>query len=151
MNEPVRSSSAYEFISFSVGNQDFCIGTTSVREIRGWTPAMALPHAPEHVIGVVNLRGLVLPIVDLSVRLGFQATTPTSRHAIIVVETGRQVVGLLVDAVSDIFTVDDQQIQPVSNIAGNARNCLHGVIAMEGRLVGAIDMANLLPFMNMAA
>ena len=80
----------------------------SVREIRGWTPATALPHAPAYVRGVINLRGSVLPIVDLAERLGFPQTEATQRHVIIVVQVDAQIVGLLVDAVSDILSHDDR-------------------------------------------
>jgi purine-binding chemotaxis protein CheW len=146
------SSKASELIAFNIGEQQFCLRTTSVREIRGWTPATPLPHAPEFVLGVVNLRGVVLPIVDLAVRLGFPPTQPTARHAIIVVEVGSQVAGLLVDGVSDIFTADDAQIQATPEIAAEtAKLYLRGVIAMEGRLIGVIDIANLLPATELAA
>ena len=107
----VGTAKGSELIAFSIGSQEFCISTTSVREIRGWTPATALPHAPPFVLGVVNLRGLVLPIVDLAVRLGFPQSEPKVRHAIIVVEYGAQVAGLLVDGVSDIFTASEEQIR----------------------------------------
>ena len=135
-----------ELIAFNIGEQEFCVNTTSVREIRGWTPTTALPHAPNFVLGVVNLRGVVLPIVDLAVRLGFPSTQPTARHAIIVVEAGRQIAGLLVDGVSNIFTADEEQIQSTPEIAADtARLYVRGVIAMDGRLIGVMDIANLLP------
>ena len=154
MNESakVATGKGDELIAFNIGAQEFCISTTSVREIRGWTPATPLPHAPEFVLGVVNLRGVVLPIVDLAVRLGFPPTQPTARHAIIVVEAGNQVAGLLVDGVSDIFTAEDAQIQPTPEIAAEtAKLYLRGVIAMDGRLIGVIDIANLLPATQLAA
>ena len=141
-----------ELIAFNIGSQEFCLGITSVREIRGSTPATALPHAPDFVLGVVNLRGVVLPIVDLAVRLGFPRTEPTARNAIIVVEFGRQVVGLLVDGVSDIFTAGEEQIQPTPEIAAEtARLFLRGVIALDGRLIGVVDIAHLLPPSELAA
>jgi purine-binding chemotaxis protein CheW len=147
-----HSGKVSELIAFNIGEQQFCLRTISVREIRGWTPATPLPHAPEFVLGVVNLRGVVLPIVDLAVRLGFPPTQPTARHAIIVVEAGDQVAGLLVDGVSDIFTADAAQIQPTPEIAAEtAKAYLRGVIAMDGRLIGVIDIANLLPATELAA
>ena len=98
------------------------------------------------MLGVVNLRGAVLPIVDLAMQLGFPPTEPTARHAIIVVEFGRQVAGLLVDGVSEIFTASEEQIQPTPDIAAEtAKLFLRGVIAMNGRLIGVIDIENLLP------
>ena len=148
MSESARTTTGEggELIAFNIGSQEFCIRTTAVREIRGWTPATALPHAPAFVLGVVNLRGAVLPIVDLAMQLGFPPTEPTARHAIIVVEFGRQVAGLLVDGVSEIFTASEEQIQPTPDIAAEtAKLFLRGVIAMSGRLIGVIDIANLLP------
>ena len=84
MSESVKTDTGEggELIAFNIGAQEFCVSTTAVREIRGWTPATALPHAPAFVLGVVNLRGAVLPIVDLAMRLGFPptATNGASRH-----------------------------------------------------------------------
>jgi purine-binding chemotaxis protein CheW len=148
----VGTGKGAELIAFNIGSQEFCISTTSVREIRGWTPATPLPHAPAFVLGVVNLRGVVLPIVDLAVRLGFPPTEPTARHAIIVAEFGRQVAGLLVDGVSDIFTAGEEQIQPTPDIAAEtAKLYVRGVIPMDGRLIAVIDIANLLPSPELAA
>jgi purine-binding chemotaxis protein CheW len=154
MSESVKAgtSKGSELIAFNIGSQEFCIGTTSVREIRGWTPTTVLPHAPAFVLGVVNLRGVVLPIVGLAMQLRFSATEPTARHAIIVVEYGNQVAGLLVDGVSDIFTAGEEQIQPTPDIAAQtAKLFLRGVIAMEGRLIGVIDISNLLPSSELGA
>lgn len=145
-NATVGACKGGERIAFNIGSQEFCTSTMSVREIRGWTPATALPHAPDFVLGVVNLRGVVLPIVDLAMKLGFPPTEPTARHAIIVVECGQQVAGLLVDGVSEIFTATEEQILPTPDIAAEtAKLYLRGVIALEGRLLGVVDIANLLP------
>ena len=88
----------------------------SVREIRGWTAATPLPRTPDFVRGVINLRGAVLPIIDLSARLGLGFTEPEARHVIIVCRINNQMVGLLVDAVSDILTVTDDLIQPTPDV-----------------------------------
>ena len=94
-----------ELIAFRIGDQEFCVNIMSVREIRGWTPATPMPHSPSYMKGVLNLRGAVLPIIDLSARLGMRPTEPSPRHVIIVAQVNRKVVGLLVEAVSDILTV----------------------------------------------
>jgi purine-binding chemotaxis protein CheW len=154
MNENValKGRASSELIAFNIGAQEFCIGTMSVREIRGWTPATALPHAPSFVLGVVNLRGVVLPIVDLAVRLGFPPSEPTARHAIIVAEFENQAAGLLVDGVSNLFTASDDEIQPTPDIATQStKKFLRGVIATDGRLIGVIDIANLLPAIELVA
>ena len=72
-----------ELIAFRIGDQEFCVNIMSVREIRGWTPATPMPHAPSYVLGVINLRGAVLPIVDMALRLGMKPAEPTVRHVII--------------------------------------------------------------------
>ena len=88
-----------ELISFRIGAQEFCVDIMVIREIRGWTAATALPQSPAFVRGVINLRGAVLPIVDLASRLGFESTEVNDRNVIIVADIGGQVVGLLVDAI----------------------------------------------------
>jgi len=143
---------ARELIAFRIGEQEFCVDIMSVREIRGWTPATPLPHAPSYVNGVINLRGAVLPIVDLAARLGFQRTNPTARSVIIVVRVDQQLFGLLVDAVSDILTVTDDALQPTPDLASDlAKTFVRGVMAMEGRMISLIATESVLPQLQMAA
>jgi purine-binding chemotaxis protein CheW len=135
-----------ELISFRIGSQEFCVDIMSIREIRGWTPATALPHAPAYVRGVINLRGAVLPIVDLSIRLGLGAAELTPRHVIIVAQVEDQILGLLVDAVSDILTVTDDMIQPTPDVASEAvRTFVRGLLAIDGRMVSFISLDRVLP------
>jgi purine-binding chemotaxis protein CheW len=137
---------ASEFVAFRIGTQEFCVDIMSVREIRGWTPATALPQSPSFVRGVINLRGAVLPIVDLAARLGFPPAEATARHVNIVVQVGRQVVGLLVDAVSDILTITDDLIQPTPDVASEmAKTFVRGVLAVESRMISLIALDNVLP------
>lgn len=141
-----QSGIGRELISFRIGEQEFCVDIMEVREIRGWTPATALPQAPPFVRGVINLRGAVLPIVDLGARLGLGTADPTARHVIIVAQVQNQIVGLLVDAVSDILTVTDQDIQPTPDVASEmVRNFVRGLLAIEGRMVSFISLDRVLP------
>jgi len=141
-----QSGVGRELISFRIGAQEFCVDIMEVREIRGWTPATALPRAPAYVRGVINLRGAVLPIVDLGARLGLGAADPTARHVIIVAQVQNQIVGLLVDAVSDILTVTDEQIQPTPDVVSDmVRNFVRGLLAIEGRMVSFISLDRVLP------
>lgn len=141
-----------ELIAFRIGEQEFCVDIISVREIRGFAAATPLPHAPNFIVGVINLRGTVLPIVDLAARLGFGATVPTARSVVIVVRVARQLVGLLVDAVSDILTVTDDLLQPTPDIASElARTFVRGVMAFEGRMISMIAIDGVLPQTDLAA
>jgi purine-binding chemotaxis protein CheW len=158
MSEITRTKAAHsrELITFRIGTQDFCIDVMLVREIRGWTPATVLPQAPSFVRGVINLRGAVLPIVDLAARLGFPAAEPSARHVIIVTQVGNQVgnqfVGLLVDAVSDILTTTDDLIQPTPDIASEAAKAfVRGILAIEGRMISVIEIDSILPTMELMA
>jgi purine-binding chemotaxis protein CheW len=146
LDNAVKSGASRELISFRIGEQEFCVDIMVVREIRGWTPATPLPRAPSYLCGVINLRGAVLPIVDLAARLGFDATDPTQRHVIIVAQIGRQVVGMLVDAVSDILTVSDEIVQPPPDVASEmVRNFVTGWLAIDGRMISLIALDRILP------
>jgi purine-binding chemotaxis protein CheW len=135
-----------ELIAFRIGDQEFCVNIMAVREIRGWTPAMPLPHAPPHVLGVINLRGAVLPIVDLSARLGMKPSQPTVRHVIIVTQAKTQVVGLLVEAVSDILTITDDNIQPVPEVSSDLeKQYARGILAIDKRMICMIELDALFP------
>ena len=134
-----------ELIAFRVGAQEFCVNIMTIREIRGWTKTTALPRSPPYICGVVNLRGAVLPIVDLSLRLGFAAAEPSARHVIIVAQIGAQVVGLLVDEVSDIITVKKAEIQPTPDVASElVKLFVQGILAIDGRMISLISLDKLL-------
>ena len=97
------------------------------------------------MLGVVNLRGVVLPIVDLAVRLGFPPTDASARQVIIVVQVGAQIVGLLVDAVSDILTLTTETIQPTPEVASAfVRSFVRGMLAIDGRMIGVIELDSIM-------
>jgi purine-binding chemotaxis protein CheW len=141
-----KSGNARELIAFGVGKQEFCIDVMSVREIRGWTPATVLPHSQSFVRGVINLRGAVLPVLDLAVRLGFPPAETMARHVIIVVQVNNQIVGLLVDAVSDILTVNDETVLAPPDVASElAKKFVSGLLAIDGRMMSIISLESVLP------
>jgi Chemotaxis signal transduction protein len=130
-----------ELIAFRIGDQEFSVNIMSVREIRGWTPATPIPHAPDYVMGVINLRGAVLPIVDLAKRLGMKPAEPTARHVIIVAQVRTRVIGLLVDAVSDILTVTDENIQPVPEVSSDLeKQYARGILAIDKRMICLVEL-----------
>lgn len=135
-----------EVVAFRVSEQDFCFDLTSVREIRGWTETTMLPHAQPYVKGVINLRGSVVPVVDLSQRLGLGATEPGPRNVIIITVLGQRTVGLLADVVSDILTVSEGDIQPIPDIIDeNVRRFISGVLLVEGRMIRKMDLEMIIP------
>lgn len=151
-NGVAANSANNEFVAFRVGAQEFCVDIMGVREIRGWTPATPLPHAPPYVRGVINLRGAVLPIVDLAMRFGLGLTEPTPRSVIIVVHIHQQIVGLLVDAVSDILASSEASMQPTPDIASDmAKTFVKGVYAVDGRMISIVTLDSVLPINAKAA
>lgn len=136
-----------DLVCFRIGEQDYCIDITVVREIRGWSPATVLPHAPHHVTGVINLRGAVVAVIDLAARLGLGRTVPTSRHVIIIVTYKNQTVGLLADVVSDIIGINTVSIKPVPEVASDGVGAfITNVITLEdGRMLRKIELGAVLP------
>jgi purine-binding chemotaxis protein CheW len=133
-----------QFITFRSGEQEFGADIMAIREIRGWTETTPLPHAPRYVRGVINLRGVVLPVVDLKARLGREATDANPKHVIVVVETENRTIGLLVDAVSDILTVTAADIQATPDMApGGADGFMDGIAVLGERMVTLLSMDRL--------
>ncbi len=139
------AKSEVEFVTFSAGEQSFSIEITQVREIRRWSPVTALPHAPHEVLGVMNLRGSVIPIYDLAARFGLGQTPENPRNVIVVAMHGGQTVGLLVEAVSEILSVSREQIQETPDIRSEmARQSITGVIPIENGMTRVIDLGAVL-------
>lgn len=140
------ASTSRELIAFRIGDQEFCVDIMAVREIRGWTPATPLPRSPGFMKGVINLRGAVLPIIDLGVRFGLKTSEPTARHVIMVAHIGGRMVGLLVDAVSDIIQLNDEAVQPTPDVASDhVKTFVKGIFALEGRLISLIELDRIVP------
>jgi purine-binding chemotaxis protein CheW len=134
-----------QFITFHSGCQEFGADIMAIREIRGWTDTTPLPHAPDYVRGVINLRGVVLPVVDLKARLGQGVTDVSAKDVIVVVQTGNRTIGLLVDSVSDILTVTGADIQPAPELArAPGTEFVEGIAVLAQRMVTILSMDRLI-------
>jgi purine-binding chemotaxis protein CheW len=133
-----------EFISFAIGNDQYGVDIMAVREIKGWSEITHLPKQPEYVRGVLNLRGVIVPIVDLRCRFGQGVTEATPLHVVIIVQIDQQLVGLLADRVLDIVSFDAANIQPVPRTASNAEvEFLSGLVTVDNAMIALIDLGNL--------
>lgn len=101
-----------QFLTFVVGDENYAIDIASVQEIKGYSAITAIPNAPPYVRGVMNLRGTVIPVVDLRTRFGMPAPTYTKFTVIIVVNVGERIYGLVVDAVSDVLDLAGHALEP---------------------------------------
>lgn len=141
-----EAAGSREIVSFRLAEQDFCIDIMDIREIRGWTPPTPLPHAPDYVRGLINLRGSVLPIVDLSKRLGLTTVDASSRDVIIVAMVDGLLIGLVVDGVSDILTVRQSDIQPTPSVGSEGGlGYVQGIMAIDDRMIRLLDLKRVFP------
>lgn len=141
--EEIEESS--QFLTFEVQENDYAVDIMQVREIRGWTEATRIPNSPEYMRGVINLRGLVIPIFDLKNRFGKGFTDADEKNVVIVVSINERVIGLLVDAVSDILTVKNSQIKnsPSSGDADIEDEYISGLISHQDKMVIILGIENL--------
>jgi purine-binding chemotaxis protein CheW len=145
MRNDDNSQSRRQFITFRSGTQEFAADIMAIREIRGWTETTPLPHAPHYVRGVINLRGVVLPVVDLKARLGLGTTDANPKDVIVVIQSGERTIGLLVDGVSDILTVTASDIQPTPELAREADSeFVEGIAVLSERMVTILSMEKLI-------
>lgn len=146
-SQPAATSARIrQFLSFAVDGRPYCVGIADVREIRQWMRATPLPNQPPHVLGVLNLRGSIVPVQDLRILLGAPAPDPVDTNVIVIVQVGTRRAGLLVDSVSDILSLAEEEIQPVP--IGRTRDgseALLEALATQGeQMVGILDLARVL-------
>jgi purine-binding chemotaxis protein CheW len=138
-------SGTSQFVTFTIGDDQYGVDIMAVREIKGWSEITHLPKQPEYVRGVLNLRGVMVPIIDLRCRFGQGLTEATAMNVVIIVQIEQRLVGLLGDTVSDIVSVDVGQIQAVPRVAQSTRiDFLAGLVTIEGAMIALIDLPNLL-------
>jgi purine-binding chemotaxis protein CheW len=146
------TSATIELLTFRLADQEYSLDIMSVREIRGWTRATPLPHAPSYMKGVINLRGTVLPVMDLPLRLGLQPREHNDRNVIIVVKHNDIMTGLLVDAVSDIIALTAEDLQPPPDMqASSAPNVVSALTVVDERMIRVLDLASIVSSVQSAA
>lgn len=140
----VETTQHVELLTFRLSDQEYSLDIMCVREIRGWTKTTPLPHAPSHMKGVINLRGTVLPVMDLAERLGLPQREHNDRNVIIVVKHDDAMTGLLVDAVSDIIAITDEDLQPPPDLAPNTQaGVIKSLTLLDERMIRVLDLPNV--------
>lgn len=133
-----------QFISFRICDEEYAIDIMSVREIKGWTETTSLPNQPDYIRGVLNLRGTIVPVFDLRCRFGMGLTDATPTHVVIIVNVVDRIIGLLVDAVSDILTVNSAEIRPVPEMdRAVTAEFLAGIMSINESLVVLLSLEKL--------
>ncbi|WP_085901869.1 chemotaxis protein CheW [Kiloniella majae] len=140
----VENAGQQQFITFTVGDQEYGVDIMSVREIKGWVETTLLPNTPEYMRGVLNLRGVIVPIFDLRCRFGLGKTDATNLHVIVIIAVKNRMVGILVDTVSDILTVSNSDIRDVPKMETLIEEeYLSGLVTIEDRMVALLNQERL--------
>ena len=142
---PGANAASTEFISFAIGDEQYGVDIMAVREITEWSGVTQLPNQPDYMRGVLNLRGVMVPIIDLRCRFGQGLTDATPVHVVIVVNVDGKTIGLLADRVLDIVSVEGTQVQPVPQVSrGSQANFLSGLVTIDTTMIALINLKNLL-------
>lgn len=139
--EKTYSSNEIQLVVFKLGREEYGVSILQVQEIKRMTDITRVPHTPDYITGVINLRGSVLPVVDLKKRLDLPAQTHTDHTRIIIVKIDEIVVGMVVDAVSEVLAIDQENIEsPDAVVGGVAANFISGVGKLDNRLLILLNL-----------
>jgi purine-binding chemotaxis protein CheW len=142
-SEPaVVDATAGQFVAFSCGSTGYCLPIMAVREIRSWQPTTQLPGRISAARGVLDIRGTVVEVFDLSILLGGQPIEPTAGSVVLVLALSDRVVGILVDAVSDIIQAHPGELMrvPDQSAATGATGQVSAMVNYQDRLIGILDL-----------
>jgi purine-binding chemotaxis protein CheW len=153
-NAPVKNGKgpgeeSHQVLTFVLGNETYGVDILRVQEIRGWSAVTKIPHAPPHVLGVLNLRGSIVPIVDLRMRFALDRAEYTAITVIIVVSVisaaGRRDFGVVVDGVSDVVDVDTSEVKAAPELGSKAAtDYIRGLVPIADRMVVLLDIDRLI-------
>ncbi len=143
------AAGSHQVLTFTLGEETYGVDILRVQEIRGWSPVTRIPQAPMHVLGVLNLRGSIVPIVDLRMRFSLERAEYTPLTVIIVLSVesaaGRRDFGLVVDGVSDVIDVAAGDVKPPPEMGAQvSTEFIQGLAAVSGRMVMLLDIDQLI-------
>ena len=139
-----------EFLSFRLGAEEYGIDILKVQEIRGWEQPTAIANTPAFIKGVINLRGIIVPIVDLRLKFNLSEANYDEFTVVIILSVARRVVGAVVDAVSDVLTLAAQQIKPAPEFsAALETQFITGLGTIEERMLILLDIEKLMTSKDM--
>ncbi len=140
-----------EVLSFRLGREEYGIEILKVQEIRGYDAVTRLAGAPEFIKGVINLRGVIIPIVDLRIKFGLGSVVYDEFTVVVVLNVSQRVIGIVVDAVSDVLTLSPADIKPPPQFAStfDTRH-LNGIVSLDSRMLVLVDIERLMMSADMA-
>lgn len=146
MNDEVRgTASQSQYLTIHLDTEEYGIDILSVREIRGWTPVTRIPQSPHFVLGVFNLRGSIVPVIDMRLRFGQPRKDHDATTVMIVVTVNERLFGVVVDSVSDVIDVDSRALRPVPDMSTTVdTEYLKGLTSIGERMILLLDADRLL-------
>ncbi|MEK6662465.1 MAG: chemotaxis protein CheW [Pseudomonadota bacterium] len=143
--EPLHQVGSGEFLTFTLGDEEYGVDILKVQEIRGYENVTKIANTPDHIKGVINLRGVIVPIFDLRVKFRLSKIEYDQFTVVIILSIGSRVVGVVVDGVSDVIQLNPEQVKPAPEL-GEARDTdyILGLGSTEGRMIILVDIERLM-------
>jgi purine-binding chemotaxis protein CheW len=139
----ITEAQTRQLVAFTLGDEEYGIPNTLVQEIIRFTPPRPIPGSSVHVEGVINLRGRIIPVVDLKRRFGISSEAEDTK--IVIVELAERTVGVIVDEVKEVITIDAETIEPApSGVASASTEYIDSVAKLDGRLLVILELSQLL-------
>ncbi len=138
-----------QYLTFRLGGEDYGVDILKVQEIRGWTEVTPMPNTPDAILGVINLRGTVVPVVDLRRHFGLPEISrgPTTVIIVIRADDGKEkvrILGMVVDSVSEVYNIPTGEVQPPPPAADDTRNAIAGLVTIDEAMVILLDVDDLM-------
>jgi purine-binding chemotaxis protein CheW len=148
--KPGAEAAGQEFLAFTLGKEEYGLDILKVQEIRGYETVTRVANAPEFVKGVVNLRGTIVPIVDMRIKFKLGEPTYDQFTVVIILNIAGRVVGMVVDSVSDVITLTPEQVKPAPDMgSAMSSNYLIGLGTLDERMLILIDIDRLMSSADM--
>ncbi len=140
-----------EYLTFRLGGEDYGVDILKVQEIRSYDTVTRLPESPDYIKGVINLRGTIVPVIDMRLKFHLEKAEYNEFTVMIILNMGERVIGMVVDGVSDVMTLDQSQIRPPPEFAGVLdSNFVKGLGAVDERMLILVDIDKLMDFEELA-
>ena len=150
INANSSATQALEFLAFKLGQEEYGIDIQKVQELRGYDTVTRIANAPAHIKGVINLRGIIVPIIDMRIKFNLDAPSYDEFTVVIMLNMSNRVMGMVVDSVSDVITLTSEQIRPAPEMgAALDTEYLIGLGTLDQRMLILVDIARLMSSADM--
>ena len=144
------AAQALEFLAFTLGQEEYGIDIQKVQELRGYDTVTRIANAPEHIKGVVNLRGIIVPIIDMRIKFNLGTPSYDQFTVVIILNMANRVMGMVVDSVSDVITLSPEQVKPAPEMASVLdTDYLIGLGTLDERMLILVDIDKLMSSTDM--